>query len=172
MTAHRHPLPPELHLLALAFGTVMLPAMRLHNLLLLAIVISTAAALSCMDDNGSPVDWFAFIKINSSFSYAYMDANSPSFRQSNFQSSSATSGALSHTLSPLYAGSDTSHIFYNDEKPSGSTSSTRAHAKGETSWFAQVAVYCEHNWWTSRGPVTAAIMNVVARCHCNCGQNG
>jgi hypothetical protein len=113
----------------------------LRNAFALAWLASAATALSCMDDNGHPVDWFAFIKVNSSFSYAYMDANDPSFSQSSFKASSATSGALAHTLGPLYTGSDTSHLFYNDEKPNGSTSSSRAHAKGEKCGQHQLAMW-------------------------------
>lgn len=78
--------------------------------------VATAQNVSCLDENGNPVAWWAAIKTQDGTDYGYMDAHSSSFTKSPFTMSSATQGALAHTTQQMYsAASTTARGAYNDE---------------------------------------------------------
>ncbi|KAA0177505.1 hypothetical protein FNF27_01282 [Cafeteria roenbergensis] len=88
------------------------------------------AGIGCRDEQGQPVDWFAAIKRNNSFGYAYMGPKSSDFSQSSMLLSDPSAGSISLTLAQLYGNQSLSYLFYNDEPPSSSSPSSYAHAKG------------------------------------------
>lgn len=98
---------------------------------LLALSHAASAGIGCRDEQGQPVDWFAAIKRNNSFEYAYMGPKSADFSQSSMVLSDPSSGSVSLTLAQLYGNQSLSYLFYNDEPPSSSSPSSYAHAKGE-----------------------------------------
>lgn len=99
---------------------------------LLALSQVASAGLGCRDEQGQPVDWFAAIKRNNSFGYAYMGPKSSDFSQSSMLLSNPSAGSISLTLAQLYGNQSLSYLFYNDEPPSSNSPSSYAHAKGES----------------------------------------
>jgi len=108
------------------------------SLLFLFVVgtLAAPAAFTCKSDSGASVAWWTAIKFPSGTQYMYADINNPTFVKSTHDMASTTSGALANTLNPIYnanktmAWTDYAFTFYNDEKPDGSTSSSRGHTKG------------------------------------------
>lgn len=101
----------------------------------LALSHMAVAGIGCRDEQGQPVDWFAAIKRNNSFGYAYMGPKSSDFSQSSMLLSDPSAGSISLTLAQLYGNQSLSYLFYNDEPPSSSSPSSYAHAKGEPRGF-------------------------------------
>eukprot|EP00605_Chrysophyceae_sp_TOSAG23-4_P001382 GSChrysophyteH1.ASY1.ANO1.1502.1 assembled CDS len=95
---------------------------------------SVLASLSCLGDDGSPVDTWTGIKGNKGYNMYYYAAASQSFVQSPFGVGQTTQGAIMRTLNPLYdsaVNATYAYILYNDEPPDlNAASSTYAHAKG------------------------------------------
>ncbi len=71
------------------------------------------SALACF--TGTPVDWFVMIKFPSGTKYAYLDNRGTLMKNSTYEVSSLTDGALANTLKPAIAES---FFFYNDENAS------------------------------------------------------
>jgi len=102
---------------------------------LFAAALPSAAALSCVSENGDSVDWWVLYKQPGGVNYAYIDSTAASADVFTVASSSdlgAADSAPGRTLGPLYAQGDETiaHVAYNDENPNGQTDSAKAHAKG------------------------------------------
>eukprot|EP00768_Dysnectes_brevis_P001981 gnl/Dysnectes_brevis/1595_a1806_1878.p1 GENE.gnl/Dysnectes_brevis/1595_a1806_1878~~gnl/Dysnectes_brevis/1595_a1806_1878.p1 ORF type:complete len:373 (+),score=126.70 gnl/Dysnectes_brevis/1595_a1806_1878:99-1217(+) len=104
-------------------------------------------SLSCLNEKGSPVDWWIVIKYpilsdhanphyQDGYGYMYMDATHQSFTPSQYSLADMDHGAVTLTLQNMYDAltysPDTTLVFmYNDDPPNTeSSSSSRAHAKG------------------------------------------
>jgi deoxyribonuclease-2 len=104
--------------------------------LLLFLAAVAATPFTCKNEAGATVAWWTAIKFPNGYTYMYADVNSPSFAKSKNLMSDPSTGALSFTLNQIYnankTGTPTSSafVFYNDQKPSGSDSSSRGHTKG------------------------------------------
>jgi len=135
-------------------------AMRVSLLLSLLSLLALSAAVlvqgqSCLDENGSPVDWFMIVKmpkvksaytgVTAGTSYLYADARSYLTPSAFWKNSShqVTDGASSvgRTLQQVYnAASDATqgYVFYSDQPP-GTTnySSFYGHSKGQLAWSSK-----------------------------------
>lgn len=83
------------------------------------IVVATAVtvgALTCMGDDGVPVDWWILVKQTSSGSYVYLDSRGQPGALSRYSLASATEGALARTVNAAMAQS---FAFYQDWPPAG-----------------------------------------------------
>lgn len=99
-------------------------------------------AISAMDENGKPVDWWFIYKVSgestgekvSGTEYIYFDANMPEDGKAVFSPHTVDkSGALPNTLNQIYDADNPNlgWYFYNDENPiDGTTNSERGHTKG------------------------------------------
>jgi len=114
-----------------------------YSLLFLVIATSiNGKQLSCMNDQGQPVDWYVAYKlprkvpnpVQDGYGYLYMDAATASFKTSKF-SAADTSSAMGATLQQVYANAqqqrDTmAYVFYNDANPEGKEFFDYGHSKG------------------------------------------
>ncbi|OWK64496.1 Deoxyribonuclease-2-beta [Lonchura striata] len=113
-------------------------------LLLLSPVPLWAAELSCRNEHGEAVDWFALYKLPKhakgqipmlGLEYLYMDALAPQWQLGKYLIN-MTQGALGQTLQQLYETYEskrytTAYAMYNDEIPeSDSKGSKHGHTKG------------------------------------------
>ena len=105
-------------------------------------------AVSAMDDNGKPVDWWFMYKVAGKSKtsdgskatgeeYVYFDSNKQAGEKLHLSPNSigdANKGAMSNTLNQIYnnqTDADLGWFFYNDEDPiTDKTSSVRGHTKG------------------------------------------
>jgi len=108
-----------------------------------SLIVSVTAGIGCRDDNGNPVDWFIVYKIpvlaksknpnfNKGYGYASLDpSHSSAFKISSF-TLDQDSGYIGNTLNQVYKGAKSSvgWLMYNDQKPSGDTTTTYGHTKG------------------------------------------
>ncbi|XP_032048342.1 deoxyribonuclease-2-beta [Aythya fuligula] len=113
-------------------------------LLLLSSPSLWAAQISCRNEDGEAVDWFALYKLPKytrgedaglGLQYLYMDALMQDWQLGKYLVN-MTQGALGQTLGQLYEAyesksNNTAYAIYNDEVPhSDSTSWKRGHTKG------------------------------------------
>ncbi|XP_010194008.1 deoxyribonuclease-2-beta [Colius striatus] len=113
-------------------------------LLLLSSVPLWAVKISCRNEDGEAVDWFALYKLPKhvkgeipmlGLEYMYMDALAPEWQLGKYLIN-MTQGALGQTLEQLYETyeskrSSIAYAIYNDEVPqSDSNASKRGHTKG------------------------------------------
>lgn len=105
-------------------------------------------ALSAMDENGNPVDWWFMYKVSGESKtgdgrkvlgteYVYFDANSPADGKLTLSPYLVDKdGTLPNTLKQVYGAEATANqhlgwFFYNDENPiTGKTNGSRGHTKG------------------------------------------
>ena len=98
-----------------------------------AILTFLAVSQECMDNSGKRVDWWAILKVPpkiGSSGYGYIDSVSQTsdFKYINTHVDQGNT-ALTFTLSQINSMKlETSA--WNDEKPTGQTSTTKAHSKG------------------------------------------
>ncbi|KAK9835517.1 hypothetical protein WJX74_002125 [Apatococcus lobatus] len=96
----------------------------------------SAASLTCRNEAAQSIDFWTSVKFPrpTGTRYTYTDNTLEQTEWMLGDDLAATSGnPLSATLAPLYADASFGYIMYNDEIPTssgGSTSSTKAHAKG------------------------------------------
>ena len=97
--------------------------------LLVAFVLASAfGAISCLDENGNPVDWFVAMKVPGGQTYFYTDTNSALTKSSNTVGSG---GAIALSFAQIYQRSSSQGLLaWNDEEPSGKQQSEASHAKG------------------------------------------
>jgi hypothetical protein len=96
----------------------------------LLFVVTHANGMSCLDESGKAVAWFAVFKFPNSYNYAYADPTHTLAVSSH--TLEGTTGAVSKTTAQAYAaghGSTTSTAAYNDQ-PGYSGSSKYGHTKG------------------------------------------
>lgn len=98
-----------------------------------------AKTLSCLDEDGKPVDWWIVLKLDDGFRYLYRDANSQGrWFDMPKDGLDAPDGhhALALTLNALYTSTPNhpvGYLIYNDQalsKPKENSKAARAHAKG------------------------------------------
>ncbi|XP_022085270.1 uncharacterized protein LOC110976371 [Acanthaster planci] len=127
---------------------------------LTVIMVGTSyAAVTCMDANGKPVDWFIVYKLprdsNSQIlqvrdgcGQMYMDANNPVLKLSSAWISD-TDHAIAYTLKQIYqnhASQDVAYLLYNDELPnSKAKTSTHGHTKGDLAFDATSGFWLVHS---------------------------
>eukprot|EP01119_Soliformovum_irregulare_P010290 TRINITY_DN2521_c0_g1_i1.p1 TRINITY_DN2521_c0_g1~~TRINITY_DN2521_c0_g1_i1.p1 ORF type:complete len:392 (-),score=62.14 TRINITY_DN2521_c0_g1_i1:220-1395(-) len=101
--------------------------MRLGLLLFVSLWTKTLA-ISCMDGNGDPVDWWAMIKFPGGNGYAmYSDGR---FYDSQ-KTLNGNPSALNYTLSQLFGPPDSfGYLMFNDQTPDGGDHESNAHQKG------------------------------------------
>eukprot|EP00300_Choanocystis_sp_HF-7_P024482 c25949_g1_i1.p1 GENE.c25949_g1_i1~~c25949_g1_i1.p1 ORF type:complete len:409 (-),score=82.41 c25949_g1_i1:34-1260(-) len=103
-------------------------------LVLSALLAASASALySCLNDQGSPVDWWVALKVNNDYKYYYLDSTgkTPSLRASK-STLDGSSGAIVQTIKQIYdkLPSEHGYVLYNDETDDSKGNTGRAHAKG------------------------------------------
>ncbi len=122
-------------------------------LLHLSLVVESADHLTCKDEDGHPVQWYAGYKlprdsavyptkdsprsplVDQGLSFAYITSNSKGGWKLSGLSVADPFSAPGRTLAPLYdketrESSNCGYIVYNDEHPDGNTSFTAGHTKG------------------------------------------
>jgi deoxyribonuclease II len=102
-------------------------------------------AISAIDENGNPVDWWFMYKVSGESEtsgdlkikgteYIYFDSNAPADGKAVLSPHTVDeSGALPDTLSQIYTAENPNlgWYFYNDENPiTGKTNGSRGHTKG------------------------------------------
>merc|ERR1719468_514378 len=97
----------------------------------IVLVPALTEAFSCLDDSGNFADYFAALKGNGGSDVHFHGASSSGHFTASTDMGSSSS-AIVRTVGQLYGNFADSFAYalYNDEDPSGSTSSTRAHSKG------------------------------------------
>jgi len=98
--------------------------------------------VGCKNERGESVDWFIVYKLpelpsssksmeKEGLAHVYMDESTQGQWRQSSVSFDSENHAVGHTLAQLYnRGKDDFYVMYNDEMPSGKTSSTKGHAKG------------------------------------------
>lgn len=124
--------------------------------LFLQITSITHAAeqhISCLDDNGKPVDWFIAYKLPhkvqnpvlDGYGYLYMDANTGHFVTSKFSAADKNS-AMGATLQPVYQHPQSlAYAFYNDANPEGKEFFDYGHSKGCVAFNAEGGFWLVHS---------------------------
>jgi deoxyribonuclease-2 len=102
-------------------------------------------AISAIDENGNPVDWWFMYKVSGESEtsdgrkiygteYVYFDSNSPADGKLIYSKNTVDKdGALPNTLAQIYENKNENFgwYFYNDEDPiTGKTNGERGHTKG------------------------------------------
>eukprot|EP00112_Aurelia_sp_Birch-Aquarium-sp1_P020029 Seg507.5 transcript_id=Seg507.5/GoldUCD/mRNA.D3Y31 product=Plancitoxin-1 protein_id=Seg507.5/GoldUCD/D3Y31 len=113
--------------------------------------------LSCIGDNGKPVDWFIAYKLphkvqnplQDGYGYVYMDANSGGFVVSKY-SAKDTRSAMGATLEPVYSNAkgmkeSLAYMFYNDANPEGKEFFDYGHSKGDVAFNENGGFWLVHS---------------------------
>ena len=135
-------------------------AQMLLLILLLAMLLAPSSAVSCVDERGTPVDWWFALKhprwtgkdhsvcIDNCSGTGYVYVTSAS-TLGTWQIGSApitsNMSLLGVQLSAIYAGKVDSYVFYNDQLPDGSWSSTYGHSKGFFAFDESGAYWVQHS---------------------------
>lgn len=116
-----------------SMGMSILPIL---SLLAWSLVIEyVTALLSCIDENGIPVDHWVVLSQNENYQY-YWHNSTDGFVKSLYDTNQTENGNIMRTMSQLYSPSldmnNVAYALYNDDPPPPYTtaSSTYAHAKG------------------------------------------
>ncbi|KAL4475090.1 hypothetical protein ABPG74_001786 [Tetrahymena malaccensis] len=110
--------------------------MKLFTQILIALqllVLITCVDPQCLNQQGKKVDWFIALKLPSGAEYAYCDSeNCSTLRIQSQPLDDVNSSPLFKTLKQIQQvqSDQYSTIFWNDQPPTQSASSTYAHAKG------------------------------------------
>jgi deoxyribonuclease II len=128
--------------------------------LLVAILVAPAGSVSCVDERGRSVDWWFALKHPrwtskdhsvcidncSGTGYVYVTSES-SLGTWQIGSAPITSNQslLGMQLSAIYARKVGSYVFYNDQLPNGSWSSTYGHSKGFFAFDQSGAFWVQHS---------------------------
>jgi deoxyribonuclease-2 len=125
---------------------------------LVATTSPAAAATTCLDENGSPVDWWIILKAPylhtssnadaaSGYGYAYADANSPAIALTSNRLDTNLNGALGSTLGQIY-NADSSRVgwvMYNDQTPDDKQHGSNGHTKGDMAFDANGGFWLVHS---------------------------
>ncbi|XP_077058896.1 deoxyribonuclease-2-beta isoform X2 [Siphateles boraxobius] len=107
---------------------------------ILFLIDFSEAVISCLNENGQPVDWFIIYKLpiykmdvkGSGVDYMYLDPSVMDFQMSKHIVNSSK-GALGRTLTQLYSGytsNSSVYMLYNDAPPELKYPSKHGHTKG------------------------------------------
>ncbi|XP_065097985.1 deoxyribonuclease-2-beta [Paramisgurnus dabryanus] len=113
---------------------------RLFVSVLLFLVCLSEAVISCLNEDGQPVDWFIIYKLpiykmevkGSGLEYMYLDSTFMNWQMSK-QTVNSSQGALGRTLTQLYrryTSNSTVYMVYNDAPPELKYPSNYGHTKG------------------------------------------
>ncbi|KAF5402234.1 Deoxyribonuclease II [Paragonimus heterotremus] len=92
--------------------------MLLFGAFLLLVGVAETGAVSCLDDDGNPIEWFIGYKFPSSYEYAVLTPGSTSWNKS--VKYIHQDGMMKNTFESMYRLKDSPNSFYgmyNDEKP-------------------------------------------------------
>ncbi|XP_033643199.1 plancitoxin-1-like [Asterias rubens] len=127
------------------------------------------AAVTCLDEEGKPVDWFIVYKlpidssssiqqVQEGYGYMYMDVRQTKLKLSNIWLN-ATNHAIAHTLQQIYdndGSKDVAYLMYNDELPdSDKTARIYGHTKGDLAFDASSGFWLVHS--TPRFPRNSSL---------------
>jgi len=113
-------------------------------LVLLASVLMTVAAVSCMDEKGNAVDWFVAIKAPDGINYYYTDANSgPGLSMSSSDLNSP--GAIYYSVGQIFQAQSSEGVLVWNDEAEGHNSETDAHAKGMLFFDDSTGMYVVHS---------------------------
>ncbi|KTG03668.1 hypothetical protein cypCar_00014355 [Cyprinus carpio] len=118
----------------------MLMLFRLCVYMLLFFISFSEAVISCLNEDGQPVDWFIIYKLpiykmevkGSGVDYMYLDPSVMDFQMSKHTVNSSK-GALGRTLTQLYSrytSNGSVYMLYNDAPPELKYPSKYGHTKG------------------------------------------
>uniref|UniRef100_A0A8C2C4I0 deoxyribonuclease II n=1 Tax=Cyprinus carpio TaxID=7962 RepID=A0A8C2C4I0_CYPCA len=121
-------------------STEMLMLFRLCVYMLLFFISFSEAVISCLNEDGQPVDWFIIYKLpiykmevkGSGVDYMYLDPSVMDFQMSKHTVNSSK-GALGRTLTQLYSrytSNGSVYMLYNDAPPELKYPSKYGHTKG------------------------------------------
>ncbi|XP_051529236.1 deoxyribonuclease-2-beta [Myxocyprinus asiaticus] len=113
---------------------------RLCVYLLLFLICFSQAEISCLNEDGQPVDWFLIYKLpfykmevkGSGVDYMYLDPSVMNWQLSK-QTVNSSKGALGRTLTQLYSrytSNSSVYMLYNDAPPELKYPSNYGHTKG------------------------------------------
>ncbi|XP_075239727.1 plancitoxin-1-like [Convolutriloba macropyga] len=131
------------------------------------VIIEQSSALTCIDEDGDPVDWYIVYKLPkysaesgylyNGTGYLYLDVNTPNFTLSKNNVNSSSS-AFYRTLKPIYSNyansnsqssehseSPFAHGFYNDQWPDNTWTSYRGHTKGAWAFDSLGGFFLTHS---------------------------
>lgn len=137
---------------------------------LAGLLAGSALALQCLDENGSPVEWWVILKGPTQRSndfdgteYAYADCTSSGAFVLSSKTIEDKDTAMSQTLAQIYDGqpSSTGWVIYNDENPDGSTDFDDGHTKGVVGWDADGGFWLVHSYPKFPGAVSSGSYNVL-----------
>lgn len=117
--------------------------MSSRNVLVPAIV-ATVKSMHCMDESGAAVDWWFLSKHPGGASYSFVTSQEFSWT-SGSRDVTNTGSLMGQQMAGIYAGTDPNYVFYNDQKPDGSTSSSHGHSKGFFSYNDDSAFWVQHS---------------------------
>ena len=117
----------------LTMSFIFKPVARVFLLFLLLGCITSLglASISCLDENGSPVDSWIALKAGNSFDYYFLSGST--FVKSQYELSQSSDGMIMRTAQQAYSKPTEPYAvaIYNDEPPGvNPASSSFAHAKG------------------------------------------
>ncbi|KAK6725588.1 hypothetical protein RB195_004107 [Necator americanus] len=120
-----------------------------HFGLLLLLVGSVEAKITCRGLNGEPVDWFVVYKppttSKSTAKFYYMDAAHSSWTLAPLTMDSAST-AVGATLRDFYGQNQRHFSFaYNDDSPTGKVDSYRGHSKGVVLFDEETGFWIIHS---------------------------
>ncbi|KAJ4461990.1 putative deoxyribonuclease II family protein [Paratrimastix pyriformis] len=109
-----------------------------------ALLWLASGRLTCLDEDGHTVDWWAIIKlprissanttgsnsVKDGTSYVYMTSTTSMLKLSPHSLADKSGGAFVNTVQQVYSNPSVGVGFYNDEHPDNTTSSTYGHTKG------------------------------------------
>jgi len=107
----------------------------------------TTAAVSCLDEDGNPTDWWVILKTPEGYKYDVFDADSGEFTESQYTLQDASNGCLSHTLNQLYNADPNSigHVFFDDQSPDNVEHWDNAHMKGDLGFDSNGGFWLVHS---------------------------
>ena len=125
----------------------------------LLVLPAYAAAVSCVDESGSAVDWWFFLKhprwADTSHSkiigngegntYVYVTSRSSGTWAQGGATVDSTSSLLGKQLAGVYDRSVSNYVFYNDQLPNGSYTSSYGHSKGFFAYDSTSAFWVQHS---------------------------
>jgi len=117
-------------------------------------------SFNCMNEHGKSVDWWVIMKIpdlndspypvvQEGQGYMYLDADNTTFSFPNVGLNKNLNGALGSTLAQVYNArsnaADVGWLFYNDQDPSGGSTTSYGHSKGVMGFTSTQGFWLVHS---------------------------